>query len=132
MKNKLIICIVVLLIIVAGVVFYKTSKTGSMSQTDSNSRVVKVVAAENFYGDIAKQLGGDHVQILSILSYPDTDPHEYESSVKDAEAISKAQIVIENGDGYDTWIDKLLSASPNNNRVVLTEANIAVRKLPDN
>jgi len=129
---KKIIGIIILLIIVGiGFVFYKTSKTGNMSG-QSHSNTIRVVAAENFYGDIAQQLGGSHIQVLSILSDPNADPHEYESSVKDAEAVSQAQIVIKNGEDYDTWMDKLLSASPNANRVVLTGANIADHTLPDN
>src|ERR1700752_1737311 len=132
MKNKWLIGIIGLIIIVGiGYVFYKTSKTGSMS-SQSGSSTIQIVAAENFYGDIAQQLGGNKVQVLSILSDPNADPHEYESSVKDAEAVSKAQIVIKNGDDYDTWMDKLLSASPNSNRIVLTGADIANHKLPDN
>ena len=98
----------------------------------SNSQVIQVVAAENFYGDIVKQLGGSHVAVTSILSNPNVDPHEYESNVQTAIAVSKAQLVVENGDGYDAWMDRLLSASPNNSRVVLVGANIADHKLPDN
>ena len=93
---------------------------------------IAVVAAENFYGDIFKQLGGTHVSVTSILSDPNADPHEYESNVQDALAISKATVVIENGAGYDSWMDKLLSASPNNNRVVLVASDIADHKLTDN
>jgi len=133
MKNKLTIGIIVLVIIGIGFVLYKTSKTGSMSPSNqAESNIINIVAAENFYGDIAEQLGGNKVQVLSILSDPNADPHEYESSVKDAEAVSKAQIVIKNGDDYDTWMDKLLSASPNSNRIVLTGVDIANHKLPDN
>jgi zinc/manganese transport system substrate-binding protein len=98
----------------------------------SNSQVIQVVAAENFYGDIVKQLGGSHVTVTSILSNPNVDPHEYESNVQTAIAVSKAQLVVENGNGYDAWMDRLLSASPNNSRVVLVGANIADHKLPDN
>jgi zinc/manganese transport system substrate-binding protein len=98
----------------------------------SNSQVIQVVAAENFYGDIVKQLGGSHVAVTSILSNPNVDPHEYESNVQTAIAVSKAQLVVENGNGYDAWMDRLLSASPNNSRVVLVGANIADHKLPDN
>src|SRR5579862_2930676 len=131
MKNKWLIGIIGLIIIVGiGYVFYKTTKTGSMSQT--NSGVIKVVAAENFYGDITQQLGGNKVQVLSILSDPNADPHEYESSVKDAEAVSNADIVIENGLDYDTWMEKLLSASPNSNRIVLIGGKLASHPLPDN
>lgn len=106
------------------------SPTGNGST--SNSQVIQVVAAENFYGDIVKQLGGSHVAVTSILSNPNVDPHEYESNVQTAIAVSKAQLVVENGNGYDAWMDRLLSASPNNSRVVLVGANIADHKLPDN
>src|SRR2546425_4816049 len=100
--------------------------------TPSSSTTIQVVAAENFYGDIVKQLGGSHVAVTSILSNPNVDPHEYESNVQTAIAVSKAQLVVENGNGYDAWMDRLLSASPNNSRVVLVGANIADHKLPDN
>ncbi|MBI3941504.1 MAG: zinc ABC transporter substrate-binding protein [Chloroflexi bacterium] len=93
---------------------------------------ISIVAAENFYGDIAKQIGGDQVVVVSILSDPAVDPHEYESNVQNAVAVTKAKLVIENGGGYDDWMDKLLSASPDPKRVVLTAFDIAQVKLPDN
>jgi zinc/manganese transport system substrate-binding protein len=94
--------------------------------------VFAVVAAENFYGDVARQIGGEHVAVISIMADPNVDPHEYESNVQDGIALQKAQLVIQNGLGYDTWMDKLLSASPNPNRVVLVAGDIADHKLPDN
>ena len=115
--------------------FFALSACGSTPSgngSTSNSQVIQVVAAENFYGDIVKQLGGSHVAVTSILSNPNVDPHEYESNVQTAIAVSKAQLVVENGNGYDAWMDRLLSASPNNSRVVLVGANIADHKLPDN
>lgn len=93
---------------------------------------VKIVAAENFYGNIAEQIGGDQVAVTSILSDPNVDPHEYESNVDDAKAIADADLVIENSGGYDDWMDKLLSASPSAKRVLLKGFDIAVQKLPDN
>ena len=106
--------------------------SGASASFGNNAGKVSVVAAENFYGDITQQLGAGHVSVLSILSDPNADPHEYESSVQDAAAVSKAQLVIENGADYDTWMDKLLSASPNPNRIVLTAADVASHPLPDN
>ena len=100
--------------------------------TAASSGVINVVAAENFYGDVVKQLGGSHVSVTSILSDPNIDPHEYESNNATAQVVSRAQLVIENGLEYDSWMEKLLSASPNPNRVVLTAGNIADHKLPDN
>ena len=97
-----------------------------------SSRVITVVAAENFYGSIVQQIGGDRVSVTSVMSDPNVDPHEYESSVEDAKAIADADLVIENGGGYDDWMDKLLSASPKASRVVLKGFDMAVHKLPDN
>ncbi len=104
----------------------------STDPSSVSTGIISVVAAENFYGDIARQIGGTHVSVTSILSDPNVDPHEYESNVQNAIAVSNAQLVIENGDGYDSWMDKLLSASPNPNRVVLTAAELVQHKLPDN
>jgi zinc/manganese transport system substrate-binding protein len=80
---------------------------------------VTVVAAENFWGSIAKQLAGTHASVVSIISNPDTDPHDYEPRVSDGRAIASADYVIENGIGYDTWAQKLLDASPSSGRKVL-------------
>jgi zinc/manganese transport system substrate-binding protein len=107
------------------------SATPSSNASSSSSQIL-VVAAENFYGDIVQQLGNDHVSVVSILSDPNIDPHEYESNVQDGVAVSQAQLVIEDGDGYDTWMDKLLSASPSPARIVLVAADIADHKLTDN
>ena len=81
---------------------------------------VKVVAAENFWGDITSQIGGNLVEVTSIITNPSTDPHLYESDAHDAAALSKANIVIENGLGYDDFMDKLMSASPSHLRQVLS------------
>ncbi|MGH7203452.1 MAG: metal ABC transporter solute-binding protein, Zn/Mn family [Candidatus Levyibacteriota bacterium] len=134
MKNKYQYFLVGIIVIgFISVLVYKGNKANSSSQeTQSGSHIVQVVAAENFYGDIVQQLGGNHVSVLSILSDPNVDPHSYESNVQDAIAVNKANLVIKNGVDYDTWMDKLLSASPNKSRVVLTAADIATHQLPDN
>src|SRR5690349_22126856 len=72
---------------------------------------VRVVAAENFYGDVAKQIGGPNVRVTSILSNPDQDPHLFEASPSVARSLSGAKIVIYSGIDYDPWMEKLLSAS---------------------
>ena len=106
--------------------------SGANTSPANDKGVISVVAAENFYGDIVQQLGAGHVSVVSILSDPNVDPHEFEFSVQNGMEVSKAQLVIENGADYDTWMDKLLSASPNPNRIVLTAANVASNPLPDN
>ena len=83
-----------------------------------------VVAAENFWGDIARQIGGDTVQVTSIISDPNTDPHQYESSARDGAAIAGASLEIQNGAGYDEFINKLLAATPKSHREVLDVATV--------
>lgn len=109
------------------------SACGSISSASTGaSHTIQVVAAENFYGDLAKQLGGDHVSITSILSDPNVDPHEYQSNVQTGITVSKADLVIENGGGYDDWMDKILSAAPNSSRLLLKGFDTAPTRLPEN
>jgi zinc/manganese transport system substrate-binding protein len=94
---------------------------------------ITVVAAENFWGSIAAQLGGSHVAATSIITNPDTDPHDYEATVSDARTISAAQLFIQNGIGYDSsWAPKLVAANPNSARTVLTVGDVVGLKAGDN
>jgi zinc/manganese transport system substrate-binding protein len=81
---------------------------------------VRVVAAENFWGSLARQLGGAHAQVQSLIVNPAQDPHSYEPTTADARAMATAQLVIVNGVGYDPWAPKLLAANPVNGRVSLS------------
>src|SRR5918911_5320687 len=83
------------------------------------SAPLPVVAAENVYGDLLAQIGGDRVHVTSILSNPNADPHEYEASVRDATAVAQARLIVLNGLGYDRWMQKLLAASPRRDRQVV-------------
>ena len=91
-----------------------------------------VVAAENFYGDIARQIGGDRVDVASILSNPDQDPHLFETTPTIVRQIAAARIVILNGADYDAWMDKLLKAAPRAGRTVLAVAELVNKKAGDN
>ena len=91
-----------------------------------------VVAAENFYGDIARQIGGDRVEVASILSNPDQDPHLFETTPTIVRQIAAARIVIFNGADYDAWMDKLLRAAPRVERTVLAVAELVNKKAGDN
>ena len=93
---------------------------------------VKVVAAENFYGDLASQIGGANVAVTSILSDPDTDPHLFEASPDTAKAMSDAKIVIVNGVDYDPWMEKLLSAHKAADRKEIIVARLVGHKAGDN
>jgi len=130
-SKKIILWIIVAIILIGVIVFFLEKSNNTT--TNQNSKVIQVVAAENFWGSLISQIGGNHVQVLSIVSDPNADPHEYESNANDARAISNADYVIENGAGYDTWVDKLLSAGGSNpNRKVLNVANLLGKKEGDN
>ena len=85
---------------------------------------IHVVAAENFWGSIAAQVGGNRVQVTSIITNPATDPHDYEPNAQDARTIAGAQMVVVNGVGYDPWAPKLVAGNPVGGRVVLTVGNL--------
>jgi len=91
-----------------------------------------VAAAEDFWGSIAAQLGGSRVHVTSIVTDPNTDPHEYETSPADARLLAGADEVILNGAGYDDWAEKLLRAQPAPGRRVLTVATVLGKKNGDN
>lgn len=93
---------------------------------------IAVVAAENFYGDIARQIGGDRVAVVSIMNNPDQDPHLFETTPSIVRQLSAAQIVILNGANYDPWMDKLLAATPRTDRTVISAAQLTGRKPGDN
>ena len=88
------------------------------------SGTLRVVAAENFWGSIAAQLGGDRVSVTSVITNPATDPHDYEPTAVDARTIAGAQMVIVNGIGYDPWAPKLIAANPVHGRVLLTVGDV--------
>jgi zinc/manganese transport system substrate-binding protein len=90
----------------------------------SKPGVVRVVAAENFWGDIAKQIGGEHVEVTSIISSPTADPHLFESDPRTAGAIATAQLVIENGLGYDGFVEKAVEAVGDHGQHVLSVGDV--------
>jgi zinc/manganese transport system substrate-binding protein len=93
---------------------------------------ISLVAAENFYADVARQLAGPNASVASILSNPDQDPHLFEASPSVARILSGATIVIYNGVDYDPWIAKLLAASPSPDRRVIVVADLVHREAGDN
>jgi zinc/manganese transport system substrate-binding protein len=105
--------------------------TVSQAALAQNAKI-PVVAAENFYGDVVHQLGGDRVDVTSILSNPDQDPHLFEASPKTARALQHASLVVYNGADYDPWMTKLLNASKNAKRTTIVAADLVGKKGGDN
>jgi zinc/manganese transport system substrate-binding protein len=93
---------------------------------------VPIVAAENFYGDVAQQIGGADVTVMSVLSNPDQDPHLFEASPSVARAVAQARIVICNGIDYDSWMERLLRATSGVGRSAIIVAALVGRKPGDN
>ncbi len=87
---------------------------------------IKIVAAENFYGELAKEIGGTQVQVQSIIENPDADPHLFATTPATSKALSDAQIIIYNGAGYDTWIDQML-ANVNKSQVLVIDVSKLVK-----
>ena len=98
---------------------------------DARGRIA-VVAVERVYADVAKQIGGDAVSVATILERPDADPHEYEPTTRDADAIARADVVVENGLGYDAFVDKLIRASPRDGRIVIDAGDLNGHRIGDN
>jgi zinc/manganese transport system substrate-binding protein len=104
----------------------------STAKTASASGTLRVVAAENFWGSIAAQLGGSHVHVTSIIANPAADPHDYEPTPDDGTTVATANYVIANGLGYDQWLHDLLDANPVSGRVTLDVGDITGHQVGDN
>lgn len=102
------------------------SATGSSAAAGPKAEL-SVVASTNVYGDIAKTIAGDAVKVTSIMNNPNQDPHSFEASAQSQLAISKADIVIENGGGYDDFMDTMLKAA-NSKAAVLNVVDISGKK----
>jgi zinc/manganese transport system substrate-binding protein len=115
-----------------GLVGCSTSPTSSPSSSPtpslaaSGAGLVSVVASTNVYGDIVKTIGGPAVAVTSIIDNPEKDPHEYEADARTQLALSKAQLVIENGGGYDDFMDTMLK-SAQTKPTVINVADVSAR-----
>jgi zinc/manganese transport system substrate-binding protein len=103
---------------------------GGASAADDGK--LNVVAAENFWGSIAAQLGGAQVAVTSVIDNPAADPHDYEPTSADAQAFAESQVAIVNGIGYDEWASKLLAASPDSGREEITVGDVVGLENGDN
>ena len=102
------------------------------SVATNTTKTIQIVAAENFWGSLVSQIGGTHVKVLSIVSDPNADPHEYESNAENARAFAMADYIVINGAGYDDWAEKLIGAGTKPNSKVLNVADLLGKKEGDN
>lgn len=93
--------------------------SANASSNSSGHGKISIVAGENEYGDVAQQIGGAYVSVHSVDSNPNTDPHTYEATPSVGREIAQANLLIENGVGYDTFMTSMASASPNSARKVI-------------
>ncbi|VBB09631.1 adhesion lipoprotein [Lucifera butyrica] len=120
-------------ILLAGCSLLKQPGSASNPAVSQKSKI-KVVTAENFYGEVAQAVGGDQVAVTSILTNPGQDPHDYEPTVEASKAVADAQVVVYNGIGYDDWMAKLLKAdsSAKNKEIVAVGSDLLGKAAGDN
>ncbi len=104
--------------------FYAVLASNAASAS-SKSDVIVAVGAENEYANVLSQIGGKYVSVSSILNNPNTDPHTFEASVSVAEVVSKAELIVQNGVGYDGFMNTIEAASPNPKRKVIVVQDVA-------
>lgn len=93
---------------------------------------IRVVTGLNFYGEVAKEVAGSHGQIISFIDNASVDPHDYQPGTRQSQQLDEANVVIENGLGYDAWLNKLVKASANQDLKVITVSNLVGKKAGDN
>jgi zinc/manganese transport system substrate-binding protein len=98
------------------------------STTPSIAKPIHIIAAENFYGSVAKQIGGNFVQVTSILNQPDQDPHLFNLTPSVAKILEQGDLIVYNGLGYDPWMQNLLSVGSASTRTVICVADLIHRK----
>jgi zinc/manganese transport system substrate-binding protein len=94
------------------------------AEASTKSGVVAAVGAENEYANVLSQIGGKYVEVSSVLKDPNADPHTFEASPSVAEEISRAQLIVQNGVGYDGFMNKIEAASPNPKREVIVAQRV--------
>jgi zinc/manganese transport system substrate-binding protein len=103
--------------------------SGGATDAANGATVISAVGAENEYANVLGQIGGRYVRVSAVLDNPNTDPHTFEASPKVAQEVSSAQLIVQNGLGYDGWMNKIEAASPNSERKVITVQQVL--GLPD-
>jgi len=120
---------ILLLAVIAAVTATVAAACSVAATAASNDGKIVAVGAENQYADVISQVGGAYVQASAIMSNPNTDPHSFEASIAVAREVGNAQLIVQNGIGYDDFMNSIESASPNSGRTVINVQRLL--KLPD-
>ncbi|MDJ0356284.1 zinc ABC transporter substrate-binding protein [Paenarthrobacter sp. PH39-S1] len=102
------------------------------AQRTAASGTINVVASTDVWGSIAQTIGGDHVAVTSIIDDPAKDPHQYEANAQNQLALSKADVIVENGGGYDDFVNTMITAARNESAVRLNAVDISGRQASAN
>ncbi len=115
---------ILLAVVAAGLILVTAGcgPTTPAGKSNDHGRTIRAVGAESQYADVIRQIGGRYVSVSSIMNNPFADPHAYEANTVDAELVAAATLIVQNGSGYDTFMDHLEAASPNPKREVITAA----------
>jgi zinc/manganese transport system substrate-binding protein len=118
-RTIVIVAVVIVIVAIGGIYAAVSLNTSTAPACSTSGGALQVVAGENFWGSLVSQLGGSHVNVTSIVTDPNVDPHEYEGNAANARSIASACLVIVNGAGYDTWALSLIAASATPHQTVL-------------
>ncbi len=127
MFKRILIVIFIVIFLGLAVLLIQSSKSGLNPVVGK----IQIVAAENFWGSLVSQIGGNQVDVVSLVSDPNADPHEYEVNASVARLFAKANYVIINGAGYDSWAQSMISSSGTGS-LVLNVAQFLGKKNGDN
>src|SRR5580658_4369379 len=109
---------------IVGIALFLAGGAPAASASSTKSGVINAVGAENEYANVLSQIGGQYVKVSSILNNPNTDPHTFEASPSVAQEVSQAELIVQNGVGYDGFMNDIESASPNPSRKVVVAQTV--------
>lgn len=105
---------------------------GAAKQSGSNGSKIQVVASLDFYGEVAKAVGGNKVSVQSIIDNPAVDPHDYEPTTKVGKSVASADLVVASGIGYDGWMDKVVKSADKSKNYLRVADDLMNKKEGDN
>jgi zinc/manganese transport system substrate-binding protein len=114
---------IVVILMVASLLFVSLLRSKAPQDSASSGRML-VIGAESEYANVLAQIGGRYVHAVGIMTNPNIDPHTYEASTVNATAVARAALIVQNGMGYDAFMQTLEAAAPNPQRIVLVAAQI--------